>query len=119
MVDGFTLQEAASIGIIGGAEGPTTIFVTSMLAPHIIGITAVACYSYMAMVPIIQPPIIKLFTTKKERAIYMKPQMREVSKTEKIIFPLIAAIVVILLVPMSAALIGYSAGESVQCMWRC
>ena len=106
MADGFTLQEAASIGIIGGAEGPTTIFVTSMLAPQIIGITAVACYSYMAMVPIIQPPIIKLFTTKKERAIYMKPQMREVSKTEKILFPLIATIVVILLVPMSAALIG-------------
>lgn len=106
MPDGFSIAEAASIGIIGGAEGPTTLFVTSLLAPHLIGINAVACYSYMALVPIIQPPIIRLLTTKKERAIYMKPQMREVSKTEKIIFPLIGGIVVILLVPMSAALIG-------------
>ncbi len=106
MVDGFSIAEAASIGIIGGAEGPTTIFVTSILAPHIIGATAVACYSYMALVPIIQPPIIRLLTTKKERAIYMKPQLREVAKTEKIIFPLITAVIVILLVPMSAPLIG-------------
>ena len=106
MADGFSIAEAASIGIIGGAEGPTTIFVTSMLAPHLIGTTAVACYSYMALVPIIQPPIIRLLTTKKERAIYMKPQLREVSRTEKIIFPLLGAIVVILLVPMSATLIG-------------
>jgi sodium ion-translocating decarboxylase beta subunit len=106
MPDGFSIAEAASIGIIGGAEGPTTIFVTSILAPHIIGATAIACYSYMALVPIIQPPIIKLLTTKKERAIYMKPQLREVSKTEKIIFPLITSVIVILLVPMSAPLIG-------------
>jgi len=102
----FNIAEAASIGIIGGAEGPTTIFVTSVLAPHIIGATAIACYSYMALVPIIQPPIIRLLTTKKERAIYMKPQLREVSNREKILFPVIASIIVILFVPMSAPLIG-------------
>jgi len=106
MPDGFTIAEAASIGIIGGAEGPTTIYVTSLLAPHIIGATAVACYTYMALVPIIQPPIIRLLTTKKERAIYMKPQMREVLSREKIIFPIIAAVIVILFVPMSAPLMG-------------
>jgi len=106
MLDGFTIAEAASIGIIGGAEGPTTIYVTSLLAPHIIGATAVACYSYMALVPIIQPPIIKLLTTKKERAIYMKPQLREVSQLEKILFPVVSAVIVILFVPMSAPLIG-------------
>jgi len=103
---GFDIKEAASVGIIGGAEGPTTIYVTSILAPHIIGATAVACYTYMALVPIIQPPIIKLLTTKKERAIYMKPQLREVSSTEKILFPIISAVIVILFVPMSAPLIG-------------
>jgi len=106
LLSGFSIAEAASIGIIGGAEGPTTIFVTSILAPHIIGATAVACYTYMALVPIIQPPIIKLLTTKKERAIYMKPQLREVSTLEKILFPIIAAVIVILFVPMSAPLIG-------------
>jgi len=106
MPDGFTIAEAASIGIIGGAEGPTTIFVTSVLAPHIIGATAIACYSYMALVPIIQPPIINLLTTKKERAIYMKPQLREVSTREKILFPVFASVIVILFVPMSAPLIG-------------
>jgi len=106
MPDGFTIAEAASIGIIGGAEGPTTIYVTSLLAPHIIGATAIACYSYMALVPIIQPPIIKLLTTKKERAIYMKPQLREVSQLEKILFPVTSAVIVILFVPMSAPLIG-------------
>jgi oxaloacetate decarboxylase beta subunit len=103
---GFTVPEACSIGIIGGAEGPTTIYVTSLLAPHIIGATAVACYSYMALVPIIQPPIIRLLTSKKERAIYMKPQLREVSRLEKILFPIISAIIIILLVPFSAPLIG-------------
>ncbi len=103
---GFNIAEAASIGIIGGAEGPTTIYVTSILAPHIIGATAVACYTYMALVPIIQPPIINLLTTKKERAIYMKPQLREVLDREKILFPIIAAVIVILFVPMSAPLIG-------------
>ena len=103
---GFTFPEAASIGIIGGAEGPTTIYVTSLLAPHIIGATAVACYSYMALVPIILPPVIYLLTTKKERQIYMKPSLRKVSKLEKIIFPLITTIIVILMVPSSAPLIG-------------
>jgi len=106
LLSGFSLAEAASIGIIGGAEGPTTIYVTSLLAPHIIGATAVACYTYMALVPIIQPPIIKLLTTKKERAIYMKPQLRQVATREKVLFPIIASIVVILVVPMSAPLIG-------------
>ncbi len=103
---GFSLPEAASIGIIGGAEGPTTIYVSSVLAPHIIGATAVACYSYMALVPIIIPPVIRLLTTKKERGIFMKPSMRKVSKLEKILFPLITAIIVILIVPTSAALMG-------------
>lgn len=103
---GFNLSEAASIGIIGGADGPTTIYLTNRLAPHLIGVNAVAAYSYMAMVPLIQPPVIRLLTTKKERAIYMKPQLREVSPLEKITFPLIAAILIILLVPKSAPLIG-------------
>lgn len=103
---GFTLPEACSIGIIGGAEGPTTIYVTSILSPHIIGATAVACYSYMALVPIILPPVIRLLTSKKERAIYMKPQLRKVSKAEKILFPLVTTIIVILFVPSSAPLIG-------------
>ena len=106
LLTGFTLPEASSIGIIGGAEGPTTIYVTSILAPHIIGGTAVACYSYMALVPIILPPVIKLLTSKEERAIYMKPQLRSVSKLEKILFPLVTTIIVILLVPSSAPLIG-------------
>jgi oxaloacetate decarboxylase beta subunit len=106
LFSGFSIPEASSIGIIGGAEGPTTIYVTSLLAPHIIGATAVATYSYMAMVPIIQPPIIRLLTTRKERAIYMKPQLRAVSAREKILFPIIASVIVILAVPMSAPLIG-------------
>jgi oxaloacetate decarboxylase beta subunit len=106
IASGFSLPEAASIGIIGGAEGPTTIYVTSILAPHIIGATAVACYSYMALVPLILPPVIKLLTTKKERSIYMKPQMRKVSRTEKILFPLVSTIIIILCVPFSAPLIG-------------
>ncbi len=100
------INEAASIGIIGGADGPTTIYLTNRLAPHFIGATAVAAYTYMALVPIIQPPVIRLLTTKAERAIYMKPQLRQVSKTEKILFPVIAAVIIILLVPKSAPLIG-------------
>jgi oxaloacetate decarboxylase beta subunit len=106
LVLGFNIYEAACIGIIGGADGPTTIFLTNRLAPTFIGATAVAAYTYMALVPIIQPPIIKLCTTKKERQIYMKPQLREVAKKEKIIFPVLAAIIIILLVPDSAPLIG-------------
>jgi sodium ion-translocating decarboxylase beta subunit len=100
---GFSLPEAASIGIIGGADGPTTIYLTSKLAPQLLGANAVAAYSYMAMVPIIQPPIMRLLTSKKERRIAMR-QMRRVSKTEKIIFPLIGTLVICLLVPASAPL---------------
>ncbi len=101
----FLPTEAASIGIIGGADGPTAIFVTSRLAPHLLGPIAVAAYSYMALVPVIQPPIMKVLTTKKERQIEMK-QLRPVSKTEKIIFPIVVTIFVALLVPSAAPLIG-------------
>jgi len=100
------INEAAAIGIIGGADGPTTVFLTNHLAPDLIGVTAVAAYTYMALVPIIQPPIIRLLTTKAERAIYMKPMMKKVSKRQKLLFPIIAAIIIILLVPKSAPLIG-------------
>lgn len=103
---GFNVKEACSIGIIGGADGPTTIFTTGLLAPDIMGITATAAYSYMAMVAIIQPPIIKLLTSKKERQIQMKPMLRSVSKTEKILFPIYASIIIILIIPKSAALVG-------------
>jgi sodium ion-translocating decarboxylase beta subunit len=103
---GFNIKEACSIGIIGGADGPTTIYLSAKLAPNLLGPLAVAAYSYMALVPLIQPPVIRALTTKKERAIYMKPQLREVSTTEKILFPMIGAIVIILLVPKSAPLIG-------------
>jgi len=102
---GFTPQEAASIGIIGGADGPTAIFLTSKLAPHLLGPIAVAAYSYMALVPVIQPPIMKLLTTKKERAIRMK-QLRIVSKKEKIIFPIFATTFISLLLPPAAPLVG-------------
>ena len=101
----FTPEQAASIGIIGGADGPTAIFVTSKLAPELLGPIAVAAYSYMALVPVIQPPIMKLLTTKKERQIVMKP-LRVVSKTEKIIFPIVVTIFVSLLVPSAAPLVG-------------
>jgi carboxybiotin decarboxylase len=102
---GFTAQEAASIGIIGGADGPTSIFITIQLAPHLLGPVAVAAYSYMSLVPIIQPPIIRLLTTKKERAIDM-PQARPVSRTTVILFPLITGLVASLAVPSAAPLIG-------------
>ena len=102
---GFTGPEASSIGIIGGADGPTAIFTTSQLAPHLLGPIAVAAYSYMALVPIIQPFAIKLATTKKERMIKMK-QLRPVSKTEKILFPIIVTIFVSFLVPSAASLVG-------------
>ncbi|MEG1547775.1 MAG: sodium ion-translocating decarboxylase subunit beta [Clostridia bacterium] len=101
----FGFNEAASIGIIGGADGPTAIFVTTMLAPKLLGPIAVAAYSYMALVPVIQPPIMRLLTTKKERCIVME-QLRPVSKTEKIIFPLVVTIFVSLLLPSAAPLIG-------------
>ncbi|MBF7081523.1 sodium ion-translocating decarboxylase subunit beta [Desulfallas sp. Bu1-1] len=102
---GFTISEAACIGIIGGADGPTSIFLSANLAPHMMGSVAVAAYSYMALVPIIIPPIAKLLTTKQERAMVMT-QMRMVSKTEKIVFPLLTSIVIMLLVPKSAPLIA-------------
>ena len=103
---GFNVKEACAIGIIGGADGPTTIFTTGLLAPDIMGITATAAYSYMAMVAIIQPPIIRALTSKKERQTQMKPMLRSVSKTEKILFPLYASIIIILLIPKSAPLVG-------------
>jgi sodium ion-translocating decarboxylase beta subunit len=102
---GFDTKEAASIGIIGGADGPTTIYVTSILAPHLLGATSVAAYSYMSLVPIIQPPVIKALTTKQERRIRMK-QLRAVSKREKIIFPIIVTVIAGMLVPKSIPLIG-------------
>ena len=101
----FGIEEAASIGIIGGADGPTTIFLSARLAPDILGITAVIAYSYMAAVAFIQPPLMKLFTTEKERQIIMRP-LREVSKLEKLIFPNVALIAIILVVPKSAPLIA-------------
>ena len=102
---GFTGSESSAIGIIGGADGPTAIFVTVLLAPALLGPIAVAAYSYMALVPVIQPPIMKLLTTEKERQIVMKP-LREVSKKEKIIFPIVVTIFVALLVPSAAPLIA-------------
>lgn len=102
---GFNAKVAGSIAIIGGADGPTAIYVTSKLAPDYLGPIAVAAYSYMALVPIIQPPIMRLLTTKKERAVVMT-QLRTVSKTEKIMFPIIVTIVVALLLPSAAPLVG-------------
>lgn len=101
----FTAKEAASIGIIGGADGPTTIFASAVLAPHLLGRTAIIGYSYMAGVVFIQPPLMRLLTTKRERAIVMRP-LREVSKTEKVVFPVAATILIILMVPDAAPLIG-------------
>ena len=102
---GFTPEQAASIGIIGGADGPTAIFLTSKLAPELLGPIAVAAYSYMALVPVIQPPIMRFLTSKQERLIRMS-QLRTVSKKEKIIFPIVVAIIVTLVVPSSGTLIG-------------
>ena len=102
---GFNGQEASSIAIIGGADGPTSIYLTGQLAPHMLGQVAVAAYSYMALVPIIQPPIMKALTTKNERVIKM-PQMRKVSKREKIIFPILVTLLVSLTLPDAAPLIG-------------
>tara|TARA_B100001123_G_scaffold41489_1_gene42643 strand:- start:18111 stop:19211 length:1101 start_codon:yes stop_codon:yes gene_type:complete len=101
----FSLSEAAAIGIIGGADGPTTIFLSAKLAPEILGITAVIAYSYMAAVAFIQPPIMKLLTTEDERKIEMKPP-REVSQREKLVFPALAMILIILIVPRSAPLVS-------------
>ncbi|MDY3861091.1 MAG: sodium ion-translocating decarboxylase subunit beta [Ruminococcus sp.] len=102
---GFTEPQAGAIGIIGGADGPTAIFVTTKLAPELLGSIAIAAYSYMALVPIIQPPIMKALTTKKERSVVME-QLRPVSKLEKIIFPIIVTIIIALLLPDAAPLVG-------------
>ncbi len=105
MVFGFSVEEAAAIGIIGGADGPTSIYLASKLAPNLLGAIAVAAYSYMSLVPLIQPPIMKLFTTKKEREVVME-QLREVTKFEKVIFPLVSTIFISLLLPSIASLLG-------------
>ncbi|MDG4554371.1 MAG: sodium ion-translocating decarboxylase subunit beta [Candidatus Competibacter sp.] len=102
---GFTAEEAASIGIIGGADGPTSIYLTAILAPHLLGAVAVAAYSYMALVPVIQPPILRLLTTPEERAIHM-PQARPVSQTAVIAFPIFITVLTALAIPSSAPLIG-------------
>ena len=102
---GFTEAEAGAIGIIGGADGPTAIYVTTKLAPHLLGSIAIAAYSYMALVPIIQPPIMKLLTTKKERSVVME-QLRPVSKLEKILFPIIVVILIAIFLPDAAPLVG-------------
>ena len=101
----FTLREAAAIGIIGGADGPTAIYVAGQLAPHLLGAIAVAAYSYMALVPLIQPPIMRLLTTEAERQIEMV-QLREVSKLERVLFPLLLLLLVALLLPSAAPLLG-------------
>ena len=103
--EGFTLKEAASIAIIGGADGPTAIYLTSKLAPQLLGSIAVAAYSYMALVPVIQPPIMKLLTTEAERSVKMG-QLREVAKIEKVIFPIAVTVIVSLIVPSAAPLVG-------------
>ena len=105
LVLGFNYWEAGSIGIIGGADGPTAIYITSKLAPHLLGPIAVAAYSYMALVPVIQPPIMRLLTTDKERKIEMK-QLRTVSQREKIIFPIAITAIIAILLPSAAPLIG-------------
>jgi len=103
---GFNIPEACSVGIIGGADGPTTVYLTTKLAPGLLGATAISAYIYMAMVPLIQPPIIRAMTTKEERKIYMTPTLREVSKTEQIIFPIMVTVVVGLLLPEALPIIG-------------
>jgi oxaloacetate decarboxylase beta subunit len=105
MILGYTKQEAGAIGIIGGADGPTAIFTTTILAPHLLSSIAIAAYSYMALVPIIQPPIMRALTNKKERSVIME-QLRPVSKKEKILFPIVVSVLVILIVPDTAPLIG-------------
>ena len=105
MMLGFTAQEAAAIGIIGGADGPTSIYLATKLAPHLLGAIAVAAYSYMSLVPLIQPPVMKLFTTQKEREVVME-QLREVTRFERIVFPIVATIFISLLLPSITSLLG-------------
>ena len=102
----FTVNEAACVGIIGGSDGPPTVYLTAALAPQLLGPITLVAYSYMALVPILQPPVIKLLTTVKERAIYMKPQLRKVSNLEVVLFPIVIFVVAALLVPKSTPLIG-------------
>lgn len=102
---GFNLQDAASISIIGGADGPTAIFLTAKLSPHLLPAITIAAYSYMAIIPIIQPPLIRLLTTREQRKVEMK-QLRDVSKKEKILFPIVVTIIVVLFIPSAAPLIG-------------
>ncbi len=102
----FSVNEAACVGIIGGSDGPPTVYLTAALAPKLLGPITLVAYSYMALVPILQPPIIKALTSKKERAIFMKPQLRQVSKLEEILFPVLIFVVAALLVPKSVPLIG-------------
>lgn len=102
----FSVNEAACVGLIGGSDGPPVIYLTTALAPHLLGPIALAAYSYMALVPVIQPPIIRLLTTKKEREIYMKPQVRQVSKKELVLFPIVIFIVAALIVPKAVPIIG-------------
>lgn len=103
---GFTVLEASSIGIIGGADGPTALYVTARLAPHLLGPIAVAAYSYMALVPMIQPPIMKALTTKKEREVKME-QLRPVSRREKILFPILVTVFISLILPSATSLVGF------------
>ncbi|WP_026761066.1 sodium ion-translocating decarboxylase subunit beta [Selenomonas ruminantium] len=105
MLLGFTVQEAGAIGIIGGADGPTAIYLSIQMAPHLLGAIAVAAYSYMSLVPLIQPPIMKVLTTQKEREVAME-QLRPVTKFERVCFPIVAAIIISLLLPPIAALLG-------------
>ena len=105
MLVGFDVHEAAAIGIIGGADGPTSIYLSTKLAPHLLGAIAVAAYSYMSLVPLIQPPIMKLMTTQKEREIVMK-ELRQVTKFERVVFPIVSTIFISLLLPPIAALLG-------------
>jgi len=102
----FPVNEAACVGIIGGSDGPPTVYLTAALAPRLLGPITLVAYSYMALVPVIQPPIIRLLTTRKERAIYMKPQLRQVSHLEVVLFPVVIFVIAALLVPKSAPLIG-------------
>jgi oxaloacetate decarboxylase beta subunit/glutaconyl-CoA decarboxylase len=105
MLLGFTVQEAGAIGIIGGADGPTAIYLSIQMAPHLLGAIAVAAYSYMSLVPLIQPPVMKLLTTQKEREVTME-QLRPVTKFERVCFPIVAAIIISLLLPPIASLLG-------------
>ncbi|MBP3780807.1 MAG: sodium ion-translocating decarboxylase subunit beta [Selenomonas sp.] len=105
MMLGFTVQEAGAIGIIGGADGPTAIYLSIQMAPHLLGAIAVAAYSYMSLVPLIQPPVMKLLTTQKEREVTME-QLRPVTKFERVCFPIVAAIIISLLLPPIASLLG-------------